>query len=115
MHPQRYKAQDLIQFGKNVLVKIGFPENQAKAAAKILVDADLRGDHAHGIAGGTALDDILVKVNDDAKELGFRRIEIPSDYELNKPYDTVITVDAKDTIGHYVALDIIAEVVKIAL
>ena len=117
MHPQRYKAQDLIQFGKNVLVKIGFPENQAKAAAKILVDADLRGDHAHGIAGGSALDDILVKVNDDAKKFGFKRIEIPKDYgdyELRKPYDTIITVDAKGTLGHYVALDIIPEIIEIA-
>ncbi len=48
MHPQRCRAQDLIRFGKNVLVEIGFPENQAKAAAMILVEADLRGDHAHG-------------------------------------------------------------------
>ena len=81
----------------------------------ILVEADLRGDHAQGIAGAVGLDDILVKVSDNSKELGFRWIEIPSDYELNKPYDTVITVDAKATIGHYVALDIIPEVVKIAL
>ena len=117
MHPQRCRAQDLIRFGKNVLVEIGFPENQAKAAAMILVEADLRGDHAHGIAGGMALDDILVKVNDDAKKLGFKRIEIPKDsedYELNKPYDTIITVDAKGTLGHYVALDIIPEVIEIA-
>jgi len=117
MHSQRYKAQDLIQFGKRVLMRIGFPPNQAKAAAKILVEADLRGDHAHGIAGGTGLDDILIKVNDNVKKLGFKRIEIPSDhedYELKKPYDTVIIADAKGTLGHYVALDIIPEVIKIA-
>ena len=33
MHPQRYRAQDLIEFGRNVLVEIGFPEEQAKATA----------------------------------------------------------------------------------
>lgn len=117
MHPQRYKAQDLIQFGKIVLVKIGFPEKQAKAAAMVLVEADLRGDHAHGIAGGTGLDDILTKVNDDVERLGFRRIEIPEnheDYELKRPYTTIITVDAKGALGHYVALDIIPEVIKAA-
>jgi hypothetical protein len=81
----------------------------------ILVEADLRGDHAHGITGRVGLDDILAKVSDNSKELGFRRVEISSDYELNKPYDTVITVDAKSTLGHYVALDIIPELVKIAL
>ena len=65
MPPKRYRAEDLIQFGKNVLVKIGFPEKQAYAAANILVEADLRGDHAHGIAGGMSLDDIILKVRDD--------------------------------------------------
>jgi LDH2 family malate/lactate/ureidoglycolate dehydrogenase len=38
MDSQRYPAEDLVQFGKNVLIKIGFPEKQADAAAKILVD-----------------------------------------------------------------------------
>ena len=38
----------------------------------ILVEADLRGDHAQGIAGAVGLDDILVKVSDNSKELGFR-------------------------------------------
>lgn len=117
MHSQRYKAQDLIQFGTRVLIRIGFPQKQAKAAAKVLVEADLRGDHAHGIAGGTGLDDIILKVNDDVKKLGFKRIEIPADhedYEFNKPYDTVIIADAKGTLGHYVALDIIPKVIKIA-
>lgn len=114
VHQRRYRAQDLIQFGTSVLVEIGFPETQAKAAAMILVEADLRGDHAHGITGGVGLDDILVKVRDNVKEPGFRRGEISNDYELKKPYDTVITVDAKGTLGHYVALDIIPEVVKIA-
>jgi LDH2 family malate/lactate/ureidoglycolate dehydrogenase len=117
MHFQRYKAQDLIQFGTRVLIRIGFSQKQAKAAAKVLVEADLRGDHAHGIAGGTGLDDIILKVNDDVKKLGFKRIEIPADhedYELNKPYETFIIADAKGTLGHYVALDIIPKVIKIA-
>jgi LDH2 family malate/lactate/ureidoglycolate dehydrogenase len=117
MKTQRYEAQDLIRFGKSVLVNIGFPERQAKAAAMVLVEADLRGDHAHGIAGGSAMDDILAKVKDDVERLGFRRVEIPKNdenYELKRPYATAITVDAKGTLGHYVALDIIPEVIKVA-
>ena len=83
----------------------------------ILVEADLRGDHAHGIAGGISLDDIFTKVNDDIETLGFRRINIPKDsedYELKRPYRTIITVDAKGTLGYYVALEIIPEVIKTA-
>ena len=117
MDSQRYRQQDLIEFAINVLIKGGFPHNQAKAAARILVEADLRGDHAHGIIGGVGLDDILIKVNDDEKQLGFKRIRIPGnneDYELKKPYDTVIIVDAKGFLGHYVALDIIPKVIQIA-
>jgi len=117
MDSQRYGQQDLIKFAINVLIKGGLPQNQAKAAARILVEADLRGDHAHGIAGGVGLDDILIKVNDDEKQLGFKRIRIPGnneDYEFKQPYDTVIIVDAKGFLGHYVALDITPKVIQIA-
>lgn len=117
MNLKRYNAEDLIRFGTNVLVGIGFPENQAHATAMILVEADLRGDHAHGLTGATGLKEILTKTSDDVKALGFRRIEIPEDpkcYELKKSHDTIISVDAKGTLGHYVALDIIPEVIGIA-
>jgi len=54
MTVKRFRAEQLIEFGKDVLVQAGFPEKQAHAAAMILVEADLRGDHAHGIAGGNS-------------------------------------------------------------
>ena len=117
MDQERYIAQDLIRFGKKVLLAIGFPEEHAQAAAMILVEADLRGDHAHGIAGGISLDEIFTKINDDVETLGFRRINIPKasdDYELKKPYRTIIMVDAKGTLGYHIALETITEVVKTA-
>lgn len=111
---KRYRAEDLIQFGKNVLVKIGFPEKQAYAAANILVEADLRGDHAHGIAGGMSLDDIIVKVRDDEEKLGFKRVQI-SDFTADRQkYPTIFSVDAHGTLGHYVAAEIIPQLIQTA-
>jgi LDH2 family malate/lactate/ureidoglycolate dehydrogenase len=114
METQRYRAEDLVQFGRDVLVQVGYPAKQAYAAAKILVEADLIGDHAHGIAGSTSLEDIIQKVHDDESKLGFKRFEI-ADFSKDKPkYPTIISVDAHGTLGHYVALEIIPDVIDVA-
>jgi LDH2 family malate/lactate/ureidoglycolate dehydrogenase len=114
MDSQRYSAEDLGQFGKMVLIKIGFPEKQAFAAAKILVEADLRGDHAHGIAGGMSLDDIIARVYDDEGRLGFARTQI-ADFTADKQkYPTILSFDAHGTLGHYVALEIMPQLIHIA-
>ena len=114
MGQERYKAEDVIKFGTDFLIKVGFTENQASAAAKILVEADLRGDFAHGITGGNGLDSILMKVNDDEEKLGFKRIEI-ADYAIDDSrYDIGIAVDANGTLGHYVALDIMPLIIETA-
>jgi len=111
---QRYRAEDLVRFGKMVLVKIGFSEKQAFSATKILVEADLRGDSAHGIAGGSSLDDIIAKVFDDDGKPGFSRTRI-SDFITDKQkYPTILSIDANGTLGHYVALEIIPQLVQIA-
>ena len=111
MDSQRYPAEDLVQFGKNVLIKIGFPEKQAVAAAKILVEADLRGDHAHGIAGAKSLDDIIANVYDDEGKPEFARTQI-ADFTADKQkYPTILSVDAHGTLGHYVALEIIPHLI----
>ena len=110
----RFRAEDLIRFGTDVLVKAGFPEKQAYAASLVLVEADLRGDHAHGIAGGNSLPDFIMKVHDDQAEFGFRRTEI-ADYSIDEQkYPTIISVDAHGGLGHYAGLEIIPEVVKTA-
>jgi len=114
MNYQRYRAEDLVQFGKNVLMKIDFPEKQALAAAKILVEADLRGDHAHGIAGGSSLDDIIAKVFDDEGKPGFTRTQIADFTRDKQKYPTILSIDAHGTLGHYVALEIIPQLIQIA-
>lgn len=104
---KRYRAKDLIEFGRDVLVRAGFHEKQAHAAAMILVEADLRGDHAHGIAGGNSLPDYIAKVFEDEAEVGFRRIDI-ADYSLDKPkYPTILSIDAHGGLGQYAALEVI--------
>jgi LDH2 family malate/lactate/ureidoglycolate dehydrogenase len=114
MTVKRFKAEELIEFGKDVLVQAGFPEKQAQAAALILVEADLRGDHAHGIAGGNTLPDFIAKVYDDEAEVGFKRIDI-ADYSVDKQkYPTIISVDAHGGLGQYAALEVIPKLIETA-
>ena len=114
MTVKKYRAEALIEFGKDVLVRAGFPEKQAQAAAMILVEADLRGDHAHGIAGGVSLAEYIERVNDDEAEIGFKRIEI-ADYSLDEQkYPTVITVDAHGGLGQYAALEVMPRLIEAA-
>ena len=67
METGRYRAEDLIEFGQQILThpQLGMTEKQAFATTKILVEADLRGDPDHGIAGGDKLNDVYVKIQDD--------------------------------------------------
>ena len=111
---KRYRAEDLIEFGKDVLVKVGFAEKQALAAATILVEADLRGDHAHGIAGGVSLPEYIAKVHDDAAEIGFRRIEIADCTLDEQKYPTIITVDAHGGLGQHAALEVMPRLIDAA-
>jgi LDH2 family malate/lactate/ureidoglycolate dehydrogenase len=114
MAVQRFKAAELIQFGKNVLVQAGFPEKQAQAAAMILVEADLRGDHAHGLAGGNTLPDYIAKIYDDEREVGFKRIKI-AEYSIDKPkYPAIISIDAHGGLGQYAALEVIPNLIETA-
>lgn len=114
MAVKRYRAEDLIQFGKDVLVQAGFPEAQAQAASMVLVEADLRGDHAHGIAGGNSLPDYIAKVFDDELEFGFKRINI-AEYCIDKQkYPTIISIDAHGGLGQYAALEAIPKLVATA-
>ena len=114
MAVKRFRAEELIQFGKDILVQAGFSEKQAHAASMILVEADLRGDHAHGISGANALPDIIAKVYDDEAEIGFKRIDI-AEYSIDKQkYPTTISVDAHGSLGHCAALEVIPILIEIA-
>jgi LDH2 family malate/lactate/ureidoglycolate dehydrogenase len=114
MAVKRFRAEELIEFGKDVLVQAGFTAKQAHAASTILVEADLRGDHAHGIAGGNTLPDYLAKIYDDEAEVGFKRIEI-ADCSIDEPkYPTIISVDAHGGLGQYAALEVIPQLVETA-
>ena len=102
----------MIQFGQDVLVRVGFPLPQALATAKILVEADLRGDFAHGLTGSSGLSDMVGKVSDDQRLLGFMRIEA-SEYVVDQGrYPTIINVDAKGGLGQYAALEILPQIIS---
>jgi hypothetical protein len=78
MKVQRYRAEDLMQFGNEVLVRIGFSHKQAGAVARVLVEADLRADPTHGLTGGISLDEFIAKIYNDDAQLGFKDLRSPS-------------------------------------
>jgi LDH2 family malate/lactate/ureidoglycolate dehydrogenase len=45
-----FSYQDLFSFTKNMLLKIGCPDQDAELGAKVLLSADLRGVDSHGVA-----------------------------------------------------------------
>ncbi|MBN2112357.1 Ldh family oxidoreductase [Candidatus Woesearchaeota archaeon] len=92
----RYDANEIINFGKDVLMKAGYSLRDALTAAKILVEADLRGVSSHGIAGGSSLDDILDKKKEGGVTL--EKFEV-----LPQKYTTIFNIDAKGSLGHVAA------------
>lgn len=105
---KNYNSKDLVQFGRNVLRKIGFPDNQAYITSKILVEADLRNIHSHGIAGGSSLDDILVKKEKGGIVIGEPKI-------LDQKYPTIFNIDAQGGLGHFatdLACNLVIETAK---
>jgi len=124
MNKKRFRAEDLVAFGIEILThpKIGFTEKQANATARVLAEADLRGDPDHGIIGVCGVGDICRKVMTDTPSPDINRINTPGilkkegkeeDYVLaDEKYPTVIGVDANGLPGHYVALETISDVVQ---
>ena len=106
MKSARYRAEDLLEFGKRVMVRLGFPEEQAHSASWVLVEADMRGDFPHGLAGNIGLHDFIDKVSDN-KTLGFERLKI-IDYVIEQSrYPAIIPVDARGGLGHHVGLELV--------
>jgi L-2-hydroxycarboxylate dehydrogenase (NAD+) len=50
MNEQLFSYQQLFEFTKTILQKIGCPANDADTATKVLLSADLRGIDSHGVA-----------------------------------------------------------------
>jgi len=126
MAASRYSAADLIEFGRRILAHpdIGFTDKQALSVSRILVEADLRGDQDHGIVSGDKIEEILAKVRDEHTGLGFNRIATPAYLKrigrsqdfIRDPqkYPALLAVDANGLPGHYVALEIMPEIIATA-
>jgi len=89
-----YRAEGLIDFGTRVLMKLGFPRAQSEVTSRILVEADLRDIHSHGIAGGSSLDDIMSKLENGG-------IRIASPIVQPQKYGDIFYIDAQGGLGHY--------------
>ena len=50
MAEKLFSYQQLFDFTKSILLKIGCSDNDADVAAKVLLSADIRGVDSHGVA-----------------------------------------------------------------
>jgi len=99
MAVKRFRAEELIQFGKGVFVQADFPDRQAQAASMILVEADLRGDHAHGIAGGNTLPHYIDKVYDDVFKSKFWVAPLGGTYFSYKGFGLNMLIELDNVVG----------------
>ena len=101
METKRYKTDKIKQFGKNVLIQIGFNEDIAGTVSNILVEADLRNIFSHGMAGGCSLAELIKKVKMggviDPKSEGYK----PPEIEKQK-YPAIVVINGHGNPGHAV-------------
>ena len=86
----------LFEFCKECLARKGYPAQFADATAFALVEADARGIYSHGAAGGTGLEEALVRTGVTAT------VDIHAVPErLPQTYPTIGVIDAQGAPGHY--------------
>ena len=88
----RYSASDLLQFARQVFMRLGVPEPDADVAADSLVRADLEGSESHGIS----------RLGIYAKRLREGRIEARPDIRIDR-FGSVLKVDGGNGLGQVVS------------
>jgi LDH2 family malate/lactate/ureidoglycolate dehydrogenase len=86
----------LFAFCKECLVRKGYPPEYADATAFALVEADARGIYSHGAAGGTGLEEALVRTGVTAT-VDINALPV----RLDQTYPTIGVIDARGAPGHY--------------
>ena len=82
----------LHNFMKDVFRSLGYPEEQSKVSADVLIEADLRGIKSHGVQ--------RLKYYYDRVKSGQHLL---SDYEIIKDEAATAVIDGKHGNGHYIA------------
>lgn len=84
---------NLIEFARNIMLKLSCWEKEADIVAKVLVEADLRGIHSHGVA---RLKRYVGHINSGI-------IEVNKESEILYETSISATVDGKHGVGQYIA------------
>lgn len=108
MADKRYKAEDIIKFIRDVLVKLDYSEKESEAASRILVEADLRDVREYGLFGRKGIEYIFEKT---------KKGEISKDDPeiMYQKYPLLLDIDAKNGLG-YSAVEIACDwVIETAL
>jgi LDH2 family malate/lactate/ureidoglycolate dehydrogenase len=79
-------------FMKSVFVGLGYPEEQAKVSADVLIESDLRGIRSHGVQ---RLKYYYVRVKSGQ--------HLVADYEIVKDKEATAVIDGKHGNGHYIS------------
>lgn len=79
-------------FMKDVFVGLGYPEEQAKVSADVLIESDLRGIRSHGVQ---RLKYYYVRVKSGQ--------HLVADYEIIKDKEATAVIDGKHGNGHYIS------------
>lgn len=101
-----FSIKDMREFTLKVLIKAGYPEGAAKSTTYALLEADIQGIFSHGIAGGTGLEEAVMR-SGITEALDPNAIPII----LTQKYPSIAVIDGNGAPGHITA-EIAVELVK---
>ena len=106
MNREHFAVNDVLEFSLEVLAKAGYSAEKARATALALLEADSQGIFTHGTAGGTGLEEAVVRAGVTATV----KLDSEPEYHEQK-YPTILVVNANAAPGHYTS-EIAVERVK---
>ncbi len=106
---EHFRIDEIKNFAFEVLKKSGYSEENARATAYALVEADKKGIFSHGLAGGTGLEEAV-------KRTGLFTTVIPDAKPkiLSKKYPTIAIIDGNASPGHISSMFAIKLIKKLA-
>lgn len=106
-----YDASKVRNWCKSVLMCYKIREKDAEAISAMLVEADLRNIFSHGAAGGSGLDDIIMKIQYGGINPDYK-LYIPSLKE--RKYPAILNINADGGPGHSLSMKCVNLVKKLA-
>ncbi|MHA2090284.1 MAG: Ldh family oxidoreductase [Candidatus Kariarchaeaceae archaeon] len=106
---EHFAVKDMENFAYTVLVEAGYSDEAAMATVYALLEADKRGIYSHGIAGGTGLEEAVVRTGITAT------VEMDAEpIFLEQKYPTIGVIDGNGAPGHITAQRAVTKVKELA-